>query len=66
MTNWTNGPIFWMNQRADFGPLPVLACEPQRGGCWIASDAASQSDYRESPTSHVLSNYISTYCNCEG
>ena len=32
MTNWTNGPIFWMNQRADFGPLPVLACEPQRGG----------------------------------
>ena len=33
---------------------------------WIASDAARESDYRESPTSHVLSDYISTYCNCEG
>ena len=25
---------------------------------WIASDAARESDYRESPASNVLSNYI--------
>ena len=32
MTNWTNRPIFWMNQRAGIGLLPVLACEPQQRG----------------------------------
>ena len=30
MTNWTNGPIFWMNQRAD---VACFGCEQQlRGG----------------------------------
>ena len=37
-----------MNQQRRFEsrPLPVSACEPQRGG--IASDAASQSDDEDS------------------